>query len=531
MPPSKIELYEDGGAALLGSFRFNYLGNPVGIPAGLTSDVVTIEVWNAKGDATADVASGVSLSVFESAATLGEWNQRGRATLERWTEARLVDVIGDALPQTTAWTPFGTGRPFLMNPIPPNSARVLEVRSAPPGGVSTYDADFLLSADWQRPALALGMGFEEAGIRGIRSGIGDSLQSFLVEGGDVEQDEAGPSADVTLSDATWLYKGTPKQDLVRTLTFTAVALDGALAANEGYWAAVTRGASSTVPTVTKSNKGADPLSVDARPEPPAGEVFLAWVYVTDALQIEAGDIYQDDRAYGRMLLYWPVGGLNAKVGTGEAVADNFHNRYETPRDVALDASQATLSLWLLPNVGQLATSIDGLPPADRALLLWEGATDADGVTASRDMRRILAGRVEQIRFRFDGEVTAAFGDEPAREVHAVYEGEARAWLRVPEAITVAIDAHGTASAGRTAFDVLRWIGPNPDDFETLFTDFATEDRRPAVSFDDQELSNRDARPQILSIDPGTRLKCVVAEAPAGGTGAAGAEVVLSLEVP
>lgn len=509
MAAANPELYEDGGGSLLGAFSFGT------VPAGTAGTAVVAEVWNAKADPTADTATGVALVVHEATPGLSDWNQRGRATMERWVEFRLVGVIGEVPAQLTAWTPTGTGRPFLLNQIPADSARIVEMRLVVPAGVETEDRDYSVSIVYDQPAVALGIGFEEVGRRGVRGGVGDSTETHLVEGGAVTA-SGPPDAEIHVADLSWIWQGVPRQLLAHSIETDGDAADGATATGEAYWLAISAGEDPEALTITKGNKGEAPLGTDSRPDVPAGEKLLGYVHREEAGEIAADDIYSDEVTYGRMALQGT--GLERFVGVGQAVVDNFLVRFDTRRPVSLPDETADVRLWLLPNVGLLSVQAGAVRPAERALPLWAGATASGDVTAARDLRPILGPPVEVVRF--------AFGVELAEDqvVCAMSSNAVPAYLRLPEPVWASVNAHGTATAGETVWDVEAW---EEGGWVTLFPGAAG---RPALAWDSETLVSTAARPTRLLIQPATLLRARVVTVPSGGSAPTGAEVILFMEV-
>ena len=82
------------------------------------------------------------------------------------------------------------------------------------------------------------------------------------------------------------------------------------------------------------------------------------------------------------------------------------------------------------------------------------------------------------------------------------------------------------SAGETRFDV-EWWNPDTPAWETLFPSAPGTERRPRLAFDAADLVDRGARPEVLTFDPGSRIRVKGAdEIPTGGTAPSGAVVHL-----
>lgn len=506
MPPASLEAYESGGAALLPAFTF---GNGT-VPSGLTSDVLPFEIWNSKGDDTADTANGVTVFFLERAVGTEAFGQSGLHSTGRFIEMRAVGVEGEASPYVSAWTQVGAGRPFRLPPIPADSARLLEARDVVPGGLSDFQTEFLLTMKWDSPVTPLAGGLYEAGGQGIVAGIGDGLATYLAEGGTLTP-SGSPDDEVTLSDTSYVHQGVPRVLLEQQVVIDGDALDGALIAGEAYWNTLSVGAAGTV-TETKSNAGTAPLSVALRPAVPAGEVLLGYVHRDFDAAIAGGDIYQDERAYG--LFRIAFAGLTATLSPGVALVDGAEVRYETERTISLPASEADVRLFI-PR-GEPALTADGTKPDARALEIYRLTTGAASVTATTDNRKLIGRKV--VRFRFAASLVVAQQEE------AMLPVDHEVGLSPLAPVVVALDDAGAGTGGRTAFEVEFWNGAA---WVSLFTSSGTEDRRPAVA--NGSLTSEAAIPEVRTFGRFTRLRARVIEVPSGGAAPAGAELLLSYQ--
>lgn len=511
MPPPNPEIYADGGGALLGSFSF------ATVAAGLTSDPVAFELWNDKGGGTADTMEGVSLNFLSSPLGLEQWTATHRSLVEYWIEVRAVGVEGDASPYVSSWEPVGVGRPFLMPPIPADSARLLETRISVPIGASSETQSYLLSPDYARLSLAVARGLFNLGGQGIDNGLGDGTRTYIAEGGALSA-AVVPDDTVHVTDVVVVYEGAPVVELEHDETLSGDAADGALIAGEDYWAALSVGPAGIV--VTKGNGGVSPQPTTARPAPPLGHEATLLGYVRREFDgtIEAEDVYTDGLALGNFAFGGT--GLTRTVGAGVAIVDDRIVRYESSRQAPIPADTDPFAVWI-PPAGDPVINEDTRPDA-RALILYSGASDSDEVTELRDERRVL-GRLDPVRFVFSG---AAVAVNDAR--YATWPIGRRSYLSLPAPVMLTLHDVGAGTGGRLAFEVEYWDGAA---WTSLFTSSGTEDRRPAIGFPVTDRVSTAAVPEVRTFSGYTQLRARCIEIPTGGAAPINVEVLLFPQAP
>jgi hypothetical protein len=515
MPPPLPELYADGGATLLGSFAFTQGG--AAVDSGGTSDVIAFELWNDKGGGASDPMTGVSLNFLGSPHGLEQWSAEHRSLVEYWIQVRAVGVEGDATPYISSWEPVGVGRPFLMPPIPANSARLLEAQVVTPIGSTSEALDYLASVDYARLSLAVARGLFNLGGQGIDNGLGDGTRTYIAEGGALSASVV-PDDKVHVTDVVAVVEGVPVVVLEHDETLSGDAADGALVAGEDYWAAITLGPDGIV--VTKGNGGASPQSTTAQPALPVGHKHTLLGYVRREFDgtVEAEDVYVDGLTLGNFALGGT--GLERTVGSGVAIVDDRIVRYESSREAPIPADTDPFAVWI-PPAGDPVVNEDVRPDA-RALILWSGATDSDEVTELVDQRQVL-GRLDPVRFVFSG---AAIAVNDAR--YATWPIGRRSYLSLPAPVALVLHDVGAGTGGRLAFEVEYWDGAA---WTSLFTGSGTEDRRPAIDFPATERASTAAVPEVRTFGPYAQLRARCVEIPSGGAAPTNVEVLLFPQAP
>lgn len=500
-------------------------GSPLSVPvdlgrpsAGLPGDAVLFEIWNAKGDTTADAATGLAIRIL-SGPRGGTLSADDRAASEGWVQIRTTGIVGgtDLEPQSGAWRAVSTLQPFELGDIPADRGRQMEIRLNPPASAdTTVDLDFEIALDFGNPASAASPGLVEGGIRGVWSGIGDPLASFIVRGGELAAHGTLDSG-FAIAEVQWLLAGEPHAAIAQSVTLNGDAADGALGSGQAYVATISLDASGVV--VTKSNKVAAPPQVGDRLPAPDGQVLLGFVVRDTMATISSGDVDGAGAARGRFAL--TGSSLQRTLSGGRAVVDGAVARPTGRTLLTLPPSESNARIWMTGSGSPAVTATGVEPPEPRAVLLYSLATNTTDVTSLSDERRTL-GRHDRLTFRFDGVLA------PAQAVIATWTGDRDARIRVPASVAVALfDAGTTATAGATEFEIELWNGSA---WVSLFPSSGMIDRRPSVAFNGA-LFNTDALPETLLIPSGTRLRCTVTTIPTAVAAPSGAEVALLLEVP
>jgi hypothetical protein len=503
------QLFFSGTSTLLDSFDF---GSVIG---GATSAPFALDLINAMGDAMAEDAEQVTLSVKGRAVGGTDFDANYQPCAERWFQVQVTAALNGAPAISYPWRAFGKGRPFVVPvPIAAGQGYTIEVRAAVPPGENDLQGEFSPSLRWGSHTEPLEAGGHAAGIRGVLSGLGDGEASFLV-GGFALTASGSPDNNVQVGDGDAVLQGLPVTILAAALATSAN--DGnavALTAGNAYWDTLSLGPGGIVET--KSAQGVAPLSPTFRLPPPAGQPLLGHVHRPYSGGIGSADIYQAQE-FGLFAL--TGSGLTRTLGAGQALADDNLVTYQRPNPVTLPPSAAAARLWLVgANGAQVVTSMPA-PPDPRALALWEAATSSTDITALTDLRTYPRTRRVDLRFRF-GAVLAA-----GQYVYATTLDEGRLLLRLPGPVLAVLDDLGTAAtAGATVFDVEQWTG------SAWVSIFATSpDRRPSIAYNASE-PRASGKPTATVLAAGTRLRTKVASVPTAAVAPSGAEVVLSGEI-
>jgi hypothetical protein len=326
--------------------------------------------------------------------TPGDWATVGHPSLdERQGRVQItsVDSSGTAGQTSGTVTPQPLGHlsdGVLPDILPGNTIFFdfwVEQASTSAGGGAI---SLKIAIDEDAAAVPVEYGLSLIG-RGIDSGV-NLPKSFLIAGR-VLTASGSPDDLVHYALGSWLFQGVAGSDGsggTVTLNQNDVAA-AALAAGEGYRAAVSQGSSST-PTVTKGVKASMTGAGPDYPVVPVGEVLLGFVlvlYDAGGGAIATGDITQDDLTYGRYKI--TTSGLVASVHTGEALIANFRQVRAVKGDVALVAA-STNRIWL-EYTGAVTVTQTAAQPSPGALLLGTFTTDGSGVTGSTDDRVYIGG--------------------------------------------------------------------------------------------------------------------------------------------
>lgn len=474
--------------------------------AGTPTDPIAFDLFNSGTEQAKDIR----LAFYERAIAEEGWFQDRPLIANRYLEVRVT------APYTTGWTPVGLARPFRVSPIDGEGITSLEMRANIPGGEFDSTVEVGIEPQWNRGFTVPGAGFFAAGLQGISSGVGDGSRTFIISADPITA-SGSPDDEIHIGDILWITAGELLVKLLHDLAFTADAADGPLSAGEAYWATLSLAADGTI-TVTKSNGDTSPLSISARPAAPEGEIVRAWVHVEEDLTIADADIY-DAAEPGSFAIYGT--GLDRPIGAGVALVSDRLIDPDNPDAIAFPADEAAIEVYLLPN-GSKQASIDGRPD-DRALLLYSASTDSDDLTSLVDQRPFLRTRPSALIFRFDAELI-----EDAVSYRTAVSSGGDVILTYPIACRATLDDEGdTPTAGQTIIDVEYWNGAA---WTTIFTSFASVDRRPTIEWDATDLS-ANGIPEVRRFAAGTRFRARIADVPTATAGPSGAELVLYFEEP
>lgn len=395
-----------------------------------------------------------------------------RAIDERWIEIRAVGGGSSGSTQVaTGFVAIGFNRQFQAAALPSGEFHDFELRYNPPASAQGGQIQFLLEAEPGLLATATDLGTSETWRDSILNGLGQGLYDEIAIGGDAVENPAGADDQVLEPDLVWLFDRRYWSALSSLRTFDN--LDGAsapLGVAEAYIAIVSL--SGGLITVTKGLKALISAPPTA-PTIPTGEIPLYQVFRDDANIINDSDITQ---LTGVGQFFVTTSLLIATFGVGRAHVDNALQRRTITQDVNLAAND-TNSVFLLSD-GNMQANVTGIPPEPRAYLVGEFTTDATQVTSSRRLVDTLGGELIALRFAQAGTVTAGF----------VYEFPARdrdVYVRMPNGIQLLVGDLGGGgtphTAGRIRTNVFKSDGSGG--WTTLFTSFASDDRRPKLDFD------------------------------------------------
>jgi|GEM_PF-5028810 len=436
---------------------------------------------------------------------LSPWRADGLLPLdEGW-----VEIAVDGGP----FLPLGAGRLVAIPDLDPGEEIPAQLRQHPPSGGADH------TFDYQLQALTGGSAY----LPGIHlpTGAGVVLpfhDSTALAWWEPPQAVAGAGAgEVDLS--AWSWFAARRFWAVPATTVVLDNLDtnaDPLAVGEEYIALLSAAPDGTV-TVTKGTKGAAPLDESARPALPTGELSAFWVSRDDtgAVAITA--------AYQLGFFAATTSSTTVHLGSGSALLDGRGPVRRAGQDAGLPPN-ATSIVHQLPLGGHAVTDAtlpDPAPTANPgALALYQATTDAATVTELVDLRRWVGARSHPLEFHLPGALVV---DAVA---HAVLPPGR--WHLLPTgALSVFFEDPGIAAGGATVFDVeVRdgggvWASLFPAQTGTV------PDHGESVAANATD-SNRDGRPEVLTLDGPALVRLRVAAlpdtpapAPSGGLGELG----------
>lgn len=514
MAPPFLRFYESDDSGEASTLTFT----PT---AGTPTAAQQLNAWNDKdGDESAEDATEVKITAL--ARNVGDTNWIGdhSSLTGGWLEVRAIGSDGTGIePQTTSWQRIGYGRYLYLRDIPAECKRELEFRMNVPASSGSVAVEVKIRAVARKLSVPLSEGFLQAGAHGIFSGLGDALFSGLLQGGAVTE-TGTPDDEIHISNLVWIHKGVGYVMLEH-----AIELDdedgsaGTLASGESYWATVSAGASGSALTITKSDKGTSPLSVDDRPEVPDGELLIAYVEREFDATIEQADIYEEDRTYYRFT--YTTDGLDVTIHPGVAIIGDEKVATSRPTTLALAGTDDS-DVWLNPD-GTLANTVAlDTPPQDHSLLLYRFTTDGSGVTATVDYRKWIGNRLHVLQFEKQGTLSVS------QKAYAAYPSMSRGRIRPVNGIAFGVAARGTTSGSTKADFSKAELGATS--FTSLFTSAGSNDQRPSVAYDSASLMDSDALPEVLEVGPMAMFEMNIAAIPGGADSANAVGCVLIEEV-
>lgn len=490
---SVLPQFLDSTGAPLGALSFGTLGS------GTISPTIAITIWNGKGVPTADPLTELYIGALVKGSTDAAYNSNSVAVTQGYLEAQVTGIApggtGSPQPYTSGWAKIAPGRPLRLPTIPADSGYSVSFRVNAPIGQLSDSYSFKLDPHYKEPSLPIPVGLWSAGARGVFDGCGDSEASFLIAGGGLTA-SGTPDNNVHLADLQYRFQGLPKVCLEQAIAFDQHDGAGAtLAAGQAYWLALTAGAGPLL-TVTKGLAAAYPVALSGRPVLPVGEPLVGYVQVPQTAAILAGDIDQTLTVWGGWLLYG-ISSLNATLGPGSGIVGDSFDMTASPVSI-LFPDNSTVSVWKVPSNPDLIWQ--AAKPHPQALELWRVTTLSGAITAVKDVRRWLGPDRQRTTLFLYGGVGAelAYGVLPG-------PGDRALVLPAPMMLRTAMLASAT---GPAEFEVDYWNGSV---WVTLFTNQATQDRRPTVTpsapaAGDGTFYSVGALPEVLVLPGYTQLR-------------------------
>lgn len=503
-----LEIYEDDDLTLVDDLPFT------GLEAGVDSDVLTVHVWNNKGNDAGQTEGNVRLKLeVEHPDTPDLFVATGFPPVdELWGLMRVVGYDNTGDPSWSAadtdWKNVGAYSDLLVGDIPTNCALYLEIKQHPPSSAVRKFWRWALGYYSNVYALAVPQAVALLD-RGIYHGVGDYAHSGLVRGADVTA-SGSPDDEVHVSAAQVVWGG-----ILYGAVATAITLNqndsaaAALTAGQSYYAGITWGAAGW--HATKGTKAVSPT----KPTLPAGEVQARqpWVlvqYDAGGGAIDSADI-TGDGLYDRFAIV-AGSGLQVEMHKGRSIGGGTE-RYSSEKQLLPLSASDTFYVWQLAS-GLPEKTTDETPPETTAIgPIAEVDTDLSGVTAIRD-RRSYAGKSTTLVLS-----GAISGGAPAAIADRMIEDE-RLFLEI---VSVRIPTNGGGASGSTVFEVKK-------NGTTIYTGSGTDDQRATFAFNASTLVHRSGIPEVLEFRRGDIVSFLTHAHPVGGTPAS-AECHLVFRVP
>lgn len=506
----RLRLYTEDGLTPVDTITFE------GVIPGTPSDPQTYRLVNDDSDGAVDPAPFPYIFAMERHPETDEPLMQGlRGVDERWPSAELTGESSDDVSQlATGIEPIGRGRVARTAELPSGGWVKVSFRHHPPASVPSGAAStrrYVFGAD-SFPATTVDQGHSESDRDGIIAGIGDGLHTELVIAPSITE-SGTPDELINLSDLAWVHKGIPQVLLAHTIELDEDdSAAAALASGEAYWARLSVGAGAAV-TVTKSVKFTAPGDTDDVPAVPTGELSLGFVRRDFDAAIGTTDITSEAYA-GRFQLTW-TSGLNVHLGGGWALVDNALVRRQARSLLALTASQAEVSVWLLPD-GNFQATNDGSRPDPRALLLFTVPTGGTDVTIASlvDHRAYIGPRPVPVVLTFSGTLTNGL------KAYGVWSLGCRGYVEPLRGLVFHWHDPGSGnSAGSTAVDLE--IGG-----ADVFPSAGTEDRRPTIEYDAAPALSVAGLPEVLPVEAFSLFEATLDVSAFNGTAPSGATLAI-----
>lgn len=489
------------------------------IQAGETSAIQTLEIWNDKTAEFLDTTTAENIAIpLLASQSGGPFVDRGWPVLdERWARAKVAKYLstpdeGNTFVETTDGTtgsgPWGANAILFVNDLPPQHGVRIEFEVHAPGGRGLFAFRIGISIlDGQTSAPL-------APLTSIATGSGvippDRLPNTraLMDGAEVTADDTDT---VTIAAGHLVFDQTTVTFLESEVTFDLEDGDAVdLGTGEGYRV-----------TLSKDADGADVVTKGLKaeailwPDVPADTVFVKNLIVASAdgvnVTVAPASLTGEPAYVG---YHARIGtGLTVLLSRGEAINElDFHDRQSHEIPVAVTAS-ATNRVWVMTGGQATATTTD-TPPELGAQLVWYAVTGVATVTALTDARRFAHRAL--VEWWPDIRHVAVLSEESAGEAVAPLDD----WIILYDELGAELEAvelnlsdtDGLWTAGAIKVDVLT-VGPGEAlaAGTTIFTDSATDDRRPSIAFDATVLRSITRLHQVRRFPGGTRFMVRIVE--------------------
>jgi hypothetical protein len=479
---------------------------------GIPGDPVARRLYNDWDGSVGSVDSGDFLITAVSRSTgVGDYSADDELAASGWIEICLTGSGGTGMVnQTTGWMKVGRGRFVRVKGIKAEGYRTIEQRLVIPIGSGIVAKEYKLRIIEDARAYMLQYGHTEGGAQGLRMGVGDASWTEILVGFEAVE-AAVPDNTIEVARGISVFAGVPVPEMAEALTFSNLdSAAAALASGEEYLALVTIDGTGAK-TVTKSVKGAAPLSEANLPDVPDGHREIFWAQVPFSAVITDAEIHMERKVYGGAAL---VGtGLSPTLHPFECLIGNA--LVVVPYSIDLDLTDDDLNyVWLSPS-GGIESNTTGIQPEDMSCLIYE-LTVASGVITDRiDCRPWLYPNPVEVRLDIHG----ALSGSPVG--YGVLATRSSAYLVPFVGVTAAVGDRGGTS-GLTKFDIEATDRDNT--YASIYTDTSPDDLRPQIAYNAADPVDRESFPQVLFFHGGTRFKLSVPTVP--GTASNGGHVVL-----
>lgn len=479
---------------------------------GIPTTAIERRLYNDFGGAEGSVDSEDFLITAVSRSTgVGDYSMDDELAASGWIEIRLTGSGGTGMVnQTTGWLKVGRGRFVRVRGIKAEGYRTIEQRLVIPTGAGVVAKEYKLRVIEDARAFMLSYGHTEGGAQGLRMGIGDASWTELLVGFEASE-AAVPDNTIEVARGISVFAGVPVPEMAEALTFSNLdSAAAALVAGEEYLALVTVDGSGAK-TVTKSPKGAAPLSEANLPDVPDGHREIFWAQVPFSAVITDAEIHMDRKVYGGANL---VGtGLAPTLHPFEALLGDALVIIPSPAELDLTDDDVNY-VWASPS-GGVESNTTGLQPEDMSCLLYELTLASGVITEKIDCRPWIYPNPIEVHLDIHG----ALSGSPVG--YGVLATRSSAYLVPLVGVTAAVGDRGGTS-GLTKFDIE--ATDRNDTYVSIFTDTSPDDLRPQIPYNAAEPVDRESFPQVLFFHGGTRFKLSVPTAP--GTASNGGHVVL-----